>query len=185
MSTKNKKQQASRIPVPVRAVPRVIVQRKNPTRKTREYDFSQTLSDISQSLARGLNRPLVLLTVVIATAVILTHQTDFNSGFLGSYISQGVRNNNTLALWINKNSDKFLGLVIFAPSIIDSPRSVQLLLALSVVLWVMIIPQASIFEYLIQSIALHTYFRVNNKSTRIFIIIAVIVAYIGGFFKMK
>lgn len=143
------------------------------------FDLNKVVSDISSTFLAGLNKPLVLLTLVLVVALVFTHVNDFSSGVFGKWVAEKSANN-SLALWVHQNQIKFLGLAIFAPAVLDSPDKIRLALALACVFWVMLVPQASVYEYAIQAIALHTYFRVRLQNSRVFILLIVAALYFFG-----
>nr|QIN93578.1 MAG: hypothetical protein [Daeseongdong virus 1]UYE93749.1 MAG: hypothetical protein [Daeseongdong virus 1] len=168
----------------------VVVATRNPSRALKSskkltpvkeigFDLNKVVSDISSTFLAGLNKPLVLLTLVLVVALVFTHVNDFSSGVFGKWVADKSASN-SLALWVNENQKKFLGLAIFAPAVLDSPEKIRLALALACVFWVMLVPQASVYEYAIQAIALHTYFRVRLQHSRVFILLVVAALYFFG-----
>lgn len=143
------------------------------------FDLNAVVSDITTTFTKGLNRPLVLLSVVCVCALVVTHSSDFTSGVVGKWISEK-SSTNSAALWVHQNQARFLGLAIFLPAILDTPDSVRVAVSLASVFWVMLIPAASIYEYVIQAFALHTYFRVQLQNSRILILLTVGVLYFLG-----
>ncbi|QOK99943.1 putative virion membrane protein [Mekrijarvi negevirus] len=143
------------------------------------FDLNKVVSDVSSTFISGLNKPLVLLTLVLVVALVFTHVNDFSSGVVGKWVSDKSASN-SLALWVHQNLVKFLGLTIFIPAVLDSPEKLRVALALACVFWVMLVPQASIYEYAIQAIALHTYFRVKLQNSRVFILLVVAALYFFG-----
>lgn len=143
------------------------------------FDLNSVISDISSTFTKGLNRPLVLLSVVCVVALVVTHNADFSSGVVGKWIAEKSASN-SLALWVHQNQVRFLGLAVFLPAVLDTPDNVRIAVALSSCFWVMLIPAVSIYEYVIQALALHTYFRVQLQNSRIFILMAVGVLYFFG-----
>ncbi|ALP32038.1 hypothetical protein AT157_gp3 [Daeseongdong virus 1] len=166
--------------ITTRNAPRAQKSPKKPTpAKEAGFDLNKVVSDISSTFLAGLNKPLVLLTLVLVVALVFTHVNDFSSGVLGKWVAEKSANN-SLALWVHQNQMKFLGLAIFAPAVLDSPDKIRLALALACVFWVMLVPQASVYEYAIQAIALHTYFRVRLQNSRVFILLLVAALYFFG-----
>nr|UUV42190.1 MAG: ORF3 [Utsjoki negevirus 1] len=181
-STSQKRVNGPRLSVPVQrsAVVRVtrVPAKPTPVRDS-SFDLNKVVSDISSTFVAGLNKPLVLLTLVLVVALVFTHINDFSSGVVGQWVAEKSATN-SLALWVHKNQVKFLGLAVFAPAVLDSPERIRIPLALCSVFWVMLVPQASIYEYAIQAIALHTYFRVKLQNSRLLIILAVAALYFFG-----
>nr|AQM55316.1 hypothetical protein 3 [Negev virus] len=143
------------------------------------FDLNTVISDISSTFTKGLNRPLVLLSVVCVVALVVTHNADFSSGVVGKWIAEKSASN-SLALWVHQNQVRFLGLAVFLPAVLDTPDNVRVAVALASCFWVMLIPAVSVYEYVIHALALHTYFRVTLQNSRIFILLAVGVLYFFG-----
>nr|AQM55438.1 hypothetical protein 3 [San Bernardo virus]AQM55441.1 hypothetical protein 3 [San Bernardo virus] len=164
---------------------RAAVSRPKPTKTPKkkvvpQFDLNKITADITSSFMNGLNKPLVLLTLVVVVALVFTHKSDFSSGSVGKWITDNA-DKNSFASWVSKNEMKFLGLMIFVPAIVDSPAAIRVTLALACVFWVLLVPQASVFEYAVQAIALHTYFRVRLQNSRFLIILFVAAMYFLGY----
>lgn len=147
-------------------------------------DFSLVFQDICRTITSAINRPIVLIVLLCVTALIYTHSDDFSSGVVGQWLSSESSRNSHLLKWLSENQMKFLGLLAFLPTVIDSPKDVQGILAIGSLFWVMLIPESSVYEYIIQSFCIHTYFRVRLQKTRTVLIIFVIVAYFAGFWTV-
>ncbi|QBR99596.1 hypothetical protein [Manglie virus] len=150
-----------------------------PKRPNTTFDLNSVVADVTSTFTKGLNRPLVLLSVVCVVALVVTHSTDFSSGVVGKWIADK-STTNSLALWVHENQARFLGLAIFLPAVLDSPENVRVAVTLASCFWVMLIPASSVYEYVIQALALHTYFRVQLQNSRIFILLVVCVLYFFG-----
>jgi len=111
-------------------------------------------------------------------AVVVTSDTIFTTGFIGTWTKANAEN--PVAIWITANSKKFLGLLVAAPTIFASPKNIQALLAVASFFWIMIVPESTVYQYLFQALALHTYFRVKNPDSRMIIIAATAAAYYLG-----
>lgn len=147
------------------------------------FDLTDAISDVSATIQSSLRNPVVLITLLAAVALVVTHNTAFSDGVVGKWIANNPTN--AAAIWIEANKNKFLGLVIFAPSVIASPDAVRVMLTIASLLWVMIIPEAEAFQYLIQSAALFLYFKTRKSNTRLVIIGFVIAMYYAGYSFVK
>nr|QVG74718.1 hypothetical protein 4 [ssRNA positive-strand virus sp.] len=171
---------------------RVVIQRRRAAqpqraqrRRVNTDDFSLVFQDITRTITTAINRPVVLIVLLCVTALIYTHHDDFSSGVIGQWLAQsGSAQESHLIKWLSENQMKFLGLLAFLPTVIDSPKTVQGMLAVGSVLWVMLIPESSVYEYIIQSFCIHTYFRVRLQKSRTVIILFVIFAYFAGFWTV-
>lgn len=145
------------------------------------FDLNNAASDLFSTIQRVLYNPVVLLSILACTALVVTHSTTFGDGFVGKWVQNN--KDNTVAKWVGDNNEKFLGLIIFLPTIVASPKKIQVLLAAATILWVMLVPESTNFQYLIQSAAMFLYFKVKSQ-TRVLIVISVCVLYyMGIFFK--
>lgn len=141
-------------------------------------DLNGALSDITASVTTSLSNPTVLLVSIAALAVVVTSATIFTeTGFIGAWTKD---NTNPVAVWIAANQQKFLGLIIAAPTIFAAPKNLQVLLALASFFWIMLVPESTVYQYLFQALALHTYFRVKHPNSRMVILIATFAAYYLG-----
>ncbi|APG77797.1 hypothetical protein [Wuhan house centipede virus 1] len=179
----------SRIPVVSQRTvqrPRVVTRTRVvvPRQKTRNtprsnyFDLNKVFTDISSTFTRALSNPLVLCTISIALGVILTHDFEKKNGYI--YDTFKERNDN-ISQWIVNNGKKFAGLLIFAPAVVDAPRNLRAVVALVSFLWVMIIPESKAAEYFLQSLALHTYFRLSNNNSKLMVLFMVVIAWFLGF----
>nr|UEP18264.1 MAG: hypothetical protein 3 [Virgaviridae sp.] len=171
-----------RRPAQVRAA--LSVQQRPTRRRNNSDDFSLVFQDITRTVTAAINRPVVLIVLLCVTALIYTHADDFSSGVIGKWLSHQQPQSGHLVRWLFENQMKFLGLLAFLPTIIDSPQNVQGILAIGSVLWIMLIPESSVYEYVIQSFCIHTYFRVRLQRSRLVIVAFVIIAYFAGFWTV-
>lgn len=156
--------------------------RNQKPKKNDTFDLNKIFSDISSTFSNALGNPLVLCTIVLAIGLIVTHDHSKKNGFIYDTLKN---NTDVVSKWVVSNGVKFTGLVIFVPSVLDSPRNYRTLLALLSFFWVMIIPESKPAEYFLQSLALHTYFRLKNQKSKLFVMLGVAVAYMLGYFKLQ
>lgn len=146
------------------------------------YDFNRVFSDIASTLTRALSNPLVLLTIALSVGVITTHNFKDKKGFIYDTFND---KNDTISKWIVDNGQKVAGMLIFLPSVVDSPEKFRSVIALTSFLWVMVIPEASVVEYFLQSLAIHTYFKLNNNNSRLTVLAVVGIAWFLGYFHVR
>lgn len=146
-------------------------------------DFGSIVSDVFDSITNSFKRPTVLLSALVVTALVITHYDVFDNGFVGKWVKANP--DNSFAQWIGKNEMRFIGLLIFVPTLIDLPKNVQILASVGAIFWCLIVPETSVFQYVLQSLSLHTYFRVKQQSSRIAIILFVAVAYYVGWMTIS
>jgi hypothetical protein len=161
--------------VPVKTVSRT------PRSNSNNFDLNKVFTDISSTFTRALSNPLVLCTVAIAIGVILTHDFEKKTGYIYELFKD---HNDSISKWIVDHGKKFAGLLIFAPAVVDSPRNLRAVVALVSFLWVMIIPESKAAEYFLQSLALHTYFRLNNNNSKLMVLFIVVIAWFMGFINI-
>nr|BBV14747.1 hypothetical protein 2 [Barley aphid RNA virus 1] len=155
---------------------------KSSKKKTSRFDLNTILSDILTTFSKALVNPTVLLTFAIATSVIINHNFDSKTGYLYTIFSG---KEDGLSQWIYLNIRKLCGFSIFVPTIIDIPKDKRAIVAIATFLWVFLVPEYFFTEYIIQSLLLHTYFKVSLKNTRIVIVLCVVAAWFCGFMTFK
>lgn len=143
-------------------------------------DFNLITEDLTKTIQNSLRQPAVLVVLLLCTALIFTHSAKFETGVIGQWTKANSKN--ALSIWITANKDKFLGLLAFAPSLYASPKNVRIPLLLGTVLWVTTIPESSILQYFLQSLALFLYFKVQRPNTRVFVVFGAAAAYYFGWF---
>ncbi|QOJ43135.1 ORF3 [Nelorpivirus dungfly] len=143
----------------------------------KSFDIGDACDDIYTSLTSALNKPVLFILTALVSCVVLTHQTSFATSFIGKIASQS---DNTVSKWIIANSSKFLGMLIFLPALYDLPKKIRPIASISTIFWTLLIPESSIYQYVVQSLALHTYFKVSRPNTRFLIILVVAVCYYFG-----
>nr|AIS40883.1 hypothetical protein 3 [Brejeira virus] len=184
-SNKNTKQSSgTRVSAARNTTPTKVVVRNVPKKtEVSSFDLNKIVSDVSSTFLNALNRPMVLLSLVMVVALVFTHQSDFSSGALGKYVAERAETN-SLAKWVHENQTKFLGLAIFTPAVLNTPDKVRVVIGLATLLWVMLVPQASVVEYVLQALALHSYFRVKLQHSRLFIMAVVVLLYFMGYLTL-
>nr|AWA82265.1 hypothetical protein [Saiwaicho virus] len=154
---------------------------KQKQKKPRDFDLQSAFDDILTSFKGSFSKPLVVLSLVLVSALVITHQDTFSTGVVGKWVNEN-KDNSTLAQWIDTNQKKFLGAAIFSPVLFDIPKTYQMPVIIGTALWIMLVPEYSIFQYVVQAFALHTFFKVKYGSTRSLLVMCVAVFY---FFQSK
>lgn len=187
MATKNQLRNKKQKPVTLRVVTPAVPVKRRPSpvstpkkrRSLPEFDLNSMFSDITTSVTSSLRRPTVLLSLIVVAALVITHYETFQTGFIGKWANTNAANN-SVAKWIKENESRTLGLLIFVPTLLDLPSKVQAVTSVAVLFWVFIVPESTVLQYVLQSFSLHTYFRVRQSSSRLFIIAMVAIAYYVG-----
>ncbi|AQM55313.1 hypothetical protein 3 [Loreto virus] len=177
----------TRVPAPVKTVavaprPRVYtpVKTVSPQKKSKSFDLGDATSDIFNSFTSALNKPAVIVLVALVASIVLTHQTSFATSTIGKFLKDS---DNSIAKWILKNSTKFLGMLIFIPALYNLPSKLRPVISIATVFWCLLVPESSIYQYVIQSFSLHTYFKVSQSNTRLLIVGIVGLSYYLGWFS--
>nr|QQP18765.1 hypothetical protein 2 [Soybean thrips nege-like virus 1] len=142
------------------------------------FDIADAFQDVYDTVSSSVSNPLFLLSSLAVFALVITHQTTFTTGVVGKWATDNA--DNAFAKWLLTNSGKFLGLAIFAPSVLTSPKNKKVLLGVLVFLWVTLIPESSVYQYCLQSAAVHCYFRVKRSSTKMVLVLVIAAAYTFG-----
>lgn len=141
-------------------------------------EVEAVIADVRDSLVSSINRPIVLCVLSVIVMLIFTSGPNFSSGVLAPFIKSS---DTAAANWIRNNTNKFTGLLVFTPAVLDLPYSVRMPIAAFVVVWVMVIPEATVYEFFLQSILLHTFFRVRRVNTKIVTLAFMVLAYYFGY----
>lgn len=146
-------------PVPV---PRPIL-RATPV-KPRNDTLQQIFSDVYRSLLNIPSNPSMLCVCVLTLILIATHNTDFTSGFLASFIDSLEPN---AAQSIRRNSERIFGLISFMPVLVsvDLPALVYITVGVSIFL----APAYNVYIYSFYSLMLYLFMSCRAKHTRWFI----------------
>lgn len=156
-----------------------VVRAKN--EKLLDFKMSEIVEDVVRSVKSSLLKPQILCLCLFVTAVVVTHETSFETSAIGVWLKEHAATN-SLAKWILTNNMKFLGGLIFLPTLYALPSDVSNMMLIGVLAWIFLIPEYSTYEYLVQSFALHTFFRVRQSSTRVFLVVVVAILWFLGIF---
>ncbi|AQM55268.1 hypothetical protein 3 [Big Cypress virus] len=157
--------------------------KKSPSKKTTKWTIDSGFTDILNSFTSSVSKPAVLLSIIAISAFVVTHSSSFSTSIVGKWAND--HKNTTIGKWVSENDEKLLGLAVFAPAVLNSPNSIRVMLILCSFLWIVLIPENSVYQYCLQSLALHTYFKVRNPKSRFLVIAVVVIAYIAGFLVVK
>lgn len=149
----------------------------------RQWTIDSGFTDILNSFTSSVSKPAVLLSIIAISAFVATHSTSFSTSVVGKWAND--HKNTTIGKWVSENDEKLLGLAVFAPAVLNSPNAIRVMLILCSFLWIILIPENSVYQYCLQSLALHTYFRVRNPKSRFLVIAVVALAYVAGFLVVK
>lgn len=132
----------------------------------KSFDFNEIFTDVLDSIKSVVNKPLVVLSIILVVAIVLTHSKSFDKGIVGKWVAEH-KNSSTVAKWINDNNKKFLGMAIFVPTLMDLPKSVQVPVVVGTVIWTLLVPESGVYQYMVQAFCMHTFFKVKKSNSRI------------------
>lgn len=159
------------------AVPRIKTKVAQKAPRSRG-EIDAVIADVRDSLISSINRPIVLCVLSVIIMLIFTSGPNFSSGILAPFIKSS---DTAAANWIRNNTNKFTGLLVFTPAVLDLPQSIRMPVAAFVVAWVMVIPEATVYEFFLQAFLLHTFFRVRRVNTKMVTLAFMVLAYYFGY----
>lgn len=167
-------------PRPLPSIPRrmVPVAPRLPRPKTSSFSVSGAIDDITALIKRLSVDPIALVIGLITISFFVSAGPALTQGPIGAYLQSS---NNTISAWMIANPTKVYGLMAFAPSLYVIPAAYTYVATAAVVAWVFIIPQSSVYEYLIQSLAVMCYFKTSLSNTRLFLTLVTVGAYWLGY----
>lgn len=142
------------------------------------FDLNVAISEATATVLRAVNDPIFLLLSVLAAMTVYFHYTSFASGPVGQWVAENP--GNKLAKWVSANEKRFLGAVLFLPSVYRMPQAHRAIVAVLVIMWVALIPESGVYQYAVQSFALFLYVNVKRSSTRMTLIAVVCAIYWSG-----
>jgi len=138
---------------------------------------SDVITDIYSSTMSKLANPIILLSVLVIGAVVIIHKDRVDATTFGRWLAS----HKVFGETIRTHYARALGVLIFLPVLIACRRDQKLLVAGMVTIWVVIVPEASTYEYLLQAVGLHLFLTVRKANTRVLLVILVAAAYALGF----
>lgn len=151
-------------------------------------DLDRIVSDMLSSITSIVSQPTVFVFVVIAAVLTISHLTaETNTDLLSKWI-EDLRNNTStkkIGDFLLKYEIKVYGVLWFLPAWMSVPQNFRVAMLIAMSIWIMIIPEAGVLEYMVQAIAIRMYFRVSNEVARVLLIAVVAVLYWAGFIFVK
>lgn len=141
--------------------------------------YEECISDILNTGTKLLDSPTSLLMIALVFVIIFTHAEDMSAGWLADLVKHYP--DNKLLQLIKQNFEKFIGIAIFASVLVDLPKTSGRLMAWVVtVAGVLIMPPYNAYQYALQALLIHAYFRVGlRKSRTVLILLGLLVIFIG------
>lgn len=170
--------------MPFRVAPRPLTfVRGNATPSSTSFDIGAAVSDALDILTKSMSNTYIIVSVLIVAIVVISHGPTLNTGPFRDYINNN-KVNNTLLTWVDNNALKFYGFLTFFPALYSIPSASRTVASIATFLWVLLVPEYTVFEYIIQSIALYIFFKTNKMNTRTIVVIFTIVAYYLGYLAL-
>lgn len=130
-----------------------------------------------------MNDPVFLLLTIVAAVTVYFHYTSFAAGPVGLWVKENP--SNKLAVWVAANEKRFLGAVVFLPTVYKVPVVHRPLIGVLIVLWVALVPESGVCQYIVQSAALFMYVNVKRSASRLALIALVCAVYWSGWFVVS
>lgn len=154
----------------------------NPRRMTigtrfNNIDFGAAVKDVITLTQKYLFNVKFLFLIALSAYIILLSNPTYTTGPISRWV---VDANNTISNWIKNYPNDFTGMLIFMPGLAVVPTDLMVFYPLISFLWVSIVPEARLYEYLIHAFAMIMVFRTKNNSTRYALLIFALIAYFAG-----
>jgi hypothetical protein len=149
----------------------------------RGSSLGSLIDDLQKCFTRLVSDPLYLAILVCCAALIYSHVYTPDDSLVKSLVKKiGEKEKlKFLADWIDKNIDKFLGMLAFIPSIASAPANKRAFLAAMAFVWVYSIPEGTPMEYVAQSALLYVFMCTNKASTRLVVFGTAVALYFSGY----
>lgn len=147
------------------------------------FDVGAAVSDAIDILTKSMSNTYIIASVLIVAVVVISHGPTLNTGPFRDYINTN-KVNNTILTWIDSNALKFYGFLTFFPALYSIPSNTRTVATFATFLWVLLVPEYTVFEYIIQSVALYIFFKTNKMNTRTIVVLITIVAYYLGYLAL-
>nr|UNH55541.1 P23 protein [Solanum violifolium ringspot virus]UNH55546.1 P23 protein [Solanum violifolium ringspot virus]UNH55551.1 P23 protein [Solanum violifolium ringspot virus] len=151
--------------IPIRTIRRISKNREV-LKQLAPHDY---VSDVKQILLRFLQKPYVLILYVAVLVLFAAHIDTETVDILDQLASKFP--NNPILVWATQNFYRICGALVFAPVIADTSDVYRVYISLSVGIFLLAMPQRSVFEYFVYSIALHVYSKSKHIGTRVSVVL--------------
>jgi hypothetical protein len=154
--------------------------RSQKPRKRSAQDFVSSLWNVFRRL---LSDPKLALFVVFSVSVAISHVKYDNDSIIDQAVKYLKEHTATsdIGAFLEKYERRIVGALCFLPVVLLSPNSFRMFLFLGVLSWVTLAPEMSILQYSLQALLTLLYVRMTGSDHRMFIIIASVLLYLGGF----
>lgn len=154
-----------------------------PPRRRRAAQAADWLTIASRDIGRTLEKlttnPFFITTVALAGIVVITHAGDIDHGPLAPWFPSS--STNPFVKWARGNVPKFFGLIIFAPAVSAVPPPHQLLAAITIAIWVMLVPEASELQYGFQALIFLLMLNVATRRARLLLLALAAALFLAGY----
>lgn len=131
-------------------------------------------SDFIAAITTLLRDRTAMLLILLSVVFIFTHLQDPATSLITS-ISKRLASIDALAFlgkWVQANSMKVIGILTFLPICLSAPKGYDAIAILfGAVLWVLFVPESSVWQYVIQAALLRSFLAVRTYEHRITMVI--------------
>lgn len=141
------------------------------------------VSELTSSVTSIVNEPSVFLLTLVAALLVGTEILTPCAGWGVQWLAQMAAGSTALpvAKFLARNYYKALGALCFAPAWLSVPQSKRMTAGAAMLFWLLVVPEAGVWEYVLQALAIRAYFRVRMPMARVLVIALVVLAYWSGF----
>nr|WHW95146.1 P23 [Vinca ringspot virus] len=135
------------------------------------------ISDVKQILLRFFQKPYVLILYVSVLVLFATHIDSNTADILDQLLEKFP--SNPIIVWAHQNFFRICGAIVFLPVVIDTNEAHRVYLSLVLSVFLLALPQRSVFEYFVYSVSLHIYAKSKHVFTKLSILVLATVACIS------
>jgi hypothetical protein len=154
--------------------------------KRKKDRLTSTIGGFATSLERTflqiVKDPVVVLAFLAAIAIAVSYNSNPASSIVHSLVDSlnKYEMSKPLGNWISTNIKKFVGFVIFLPSLFSVQGDYRVYLSAAIAVWVFFVDEISIWQYVLQCGLVLLYFRKELVNYRIIIILLGVFVWYSG-----
>jgi len=133
---------------------------------------ADTFDKIYKAIADIFDEPIVLLFVLIAAYLVVTHARDPATSAILTWADKLEANNNTktVGIWMRNNAQRVVGLAVFVPVVVSFKSDRKIFVTVCAAAWVLLVPVHTVYQYAIQAILFRTYLRLKDSTARMYVL---------------
>lgn len=135
--------------------------------------------EITTSVVSLSRNRAVLATIIVSVAFIFEHVADPDGSRLHKFVAY-LSSNPTVQNWIVASELRLVGFLIFLPVIVASNARHRVPFIISILIWVLVAPEHSVWQYTLQSIFLQLLIHVQSDQARFVVILVGAVLVFSG-----